>query len=241
MKVKFECLDNYLDSLKEVALIVDMANNNIQNNEEYVALNKSAILLLAAKFENFIEAIVEEFVYYINELNLPNEQVPEWMRIGFSLDVVSDLMKVVSKEENSKKITFLKNIADIWNDEKTTKMKVNNKFNYGKHGANELIKLFNKIGIKDIFKTIKVYSLEESLLDEVEEHDFKGTFNNITNQRNYITHQDGSPSITHIEISRYKEYFKQFAEKLSEYLICEIEKLNNLMVDTQEQIAATLS
>ncbi|WP_455809251.1 MAE_28990/MAE_18760 family HEPN-like nuclease [Clostridium butyricum] len=241
MEVKFECLDNYLDSLKEVALIVDMANNNIQNNEEYVALNKSAILLLAAKFENFIEAIVEEFVYYINELHLPNEQVPEWMRIGFSIDVVNDLMKVMSKEENSKKITFFKNIPDIWNDQKNTKMKVNNKFNYGKHGANELIKLFNNIGIKDIFKTIKVYSLEESLLGELEEHDFKGTFNNITNQRNYITHQDGSTNITHSEISKYKEYFKQFAEKLSEYLICEIEKLNSLEEDTQKQIAATLS
>lgn len=241
MEVKFECLDNYLNSLKEVSLILDMANVDIQNNDEYVALNKSAILLLTAKFENFIEAIIEEYVYYINELKLENKQLPEWMRVGFSIDIVNELMKVICKEENSKKIGFLKDIAEIWDDKKTIEMKVSNKFNYGKHGANELIKLFNNIGIRDIFKTIKIYSLEESLLGEDDEHDFKGTFNNITNQRNYITHQDGSPNITHNEISKYKDYFKQFAEKLSEYLKDEIKKLEDVSTNTQTQIAATLN
>ena len=241
MEIRFECLDNYMDSLKEVSLVLELANENISNNDMYEALNKSAILLLAAKFESFIETVIEEFIYYINELQLINEEMPEWIRLGFSVDIVNELMKIVGKEDNTKKIAFLKSIADVWNDEKKTKMKVNNKFNYGKHGANELIKLFNNIGIKDIFKVIKIYSLEENFLEQSTEHDFKGTFNNITNKRNYITHQDGSPNITHVEIKIYKEYLKQFAEKLCEYLISDIHKVKEISSGVKEQVAATFN
>jgi len=241
MEAEFECLQNYKDTLMEVSMILEMADKAIELNDKYVALNKSAILLLTSKFENFIESVVDEFVYLVNQLQLKNSDVPEWMRIGFSIEAVDELKKVISKEDNSKKIKIFKDIAKVWNDDQVVEMKVDNKFNYGKHGANELIKLFNNIGIKDIFKTIKIKSSEENIFDDAIEHDFKGTFNNITNQRNFITHQDKSPNITHKEIQQHKEYLEQFADKLCEYLISEINKLKGQIDVVEERIAATIS
>lgn len=241
MEIEFECLLNYIETLKEVTLILSMANEAIGDNEKYIALNKSAILLLTSKFENFVETAVEEFAFLVNEIKLKNSDVPEWMRIGYATNLAGELIKVIDKEDNSKKIKFFKDISKVWDDDEVILMKVNNKFNYGKHGANELIKLFNNIGIKDIFKTIKIKSLEESILGDNTDHDFKGTFNNITNQRNFITHQDKSPNITHNEIVVYKNYFEQFAYKLCEYLQQQIKDLNNKREVVKEEIAAALS
>lgn len=240
MEIEFESLVNYKDTLKEVSVILEMAKSVISCNEKYAVLNKSAILLLTSKFENFIEASVEEFVYFINDIKLKNCNIPEWMKIGYSINLVGELMNVINKEDNTKKIKYLQDVSKIWDDRQVVSMKINNKFSYGKHGANELIKLFNNIGIKDIFKVVKINSLEENMLDEEVEHDFKGTFNNITNQRNFIIHQDRPPNITHKQVEEYRNYFEQFAEKLCEYLLTQLDVLKYHGNLVEEEIASSL-
>lgn len=238
MSMQFECLENYKNSLEEVSLILKMAIEFKEENNKYAALNKSAILLLTAKFENFIETAVEEYNYFINEMKLSNSRVPEWLRVGHTVGIVEKLLDVINKKENSKKIKLFEEISVIWDNNQTTKMKVSNKFNYGKHGANELIKLFNNIGIEDIFKEIKITSLEESILEDNIEHDFKGTFNNVINKRNFVTHQDANPNLTHQETEAYKQYFEVFAEKLCEYLQQQLSTLKIIM-EAETEVAVS--
>lgn len=238
MLMEFECLENYRNTLEEVSLILMMAEAFEGDNNKYIALNKSAILLLTSKFENFLETAVEEYIYLVNSMKLCNNRVPEWLRVGHTVGIVEKLLDVINKKDNRKKIELFKDIAMIWDNNKITSMKVSNKFNYGKHGANELIKLFNNIGIEDIFKEVKITSLDENMLDDNIEHDFKGTFNNITNKRNFITHQDENPNLTHKEIQTYKDYFEIFAEKLCEYLQAQLMVLE-ITIASESEAAAT--
>ena len=243
MTIEFECLENYKNTLREVSSILVMAAEfeDVNDNDKYVALNKSAILLLTSKFENFIETIVEEYIDRVNSMQLANNKVPEWLKVGHTIEIVDKLFDIKCKKDNYKKIELFKDIAVIWDDNRSIQMSVSNKFNYGKHGANELIKLFNNIGIEDIFKEITIPDLDENMLNDNNELDFKGIFNNITNKRNSIIHQDNNPNITHKEIEEYKNYFELFAENLCEYLqlqlnILEIVKSGELEVAVTKQL-----
>lgn len=107
-------------------------------------------------------------------------------------------------------------------------LEIKSKFNYGDHGERELIKLFERIGIDDIFLEVKVFQTQESILDDIEhqEIDIKGSFNSVTNLRNNIIHQDASPNIGIDSVEQYKEHLKLFAKNLIDFLEITITQFN---------------
>ena len=63
----FDATDIFSEALSEVDYLLKTAAVNEKDEDAYNALNKAAILLLAAKLEAFCEQILEEFCFRINK------------------------------------------------------------------------------------------------------------------------------------------------------------------------------
>ncbi|SFT19181.1 MAE_28990/MAE_18760 family HEPN-like nuclease [Paenibacillus sp. BC26] len=213
---------SFNNALTEVNLLINFASKCERLPNEYAALNKSALLLLTSKFEVFVEDVVKEYIEEINSMNLTNLLISEQLKIKHSITRIKDLVDFIENpSKNDKKVEVFKDLAQLWSDQEITfaGLDIPNKFNYGKHGSKEMQKLFSNIEIENIFETIVLYSdNEHSLLEDEQVIDFKGIINNITSQRNNITHQDKTPNMTHQQIGEYVDYFNRFSKELCQYL-----------------------
>ncbi|NOU99495.1 MAE_28990/MAE_18760 family HEPN-like nuclease [Paenibacillus planticolens] len=241
MTYRLESFLKFNSALEEVRLLTNLASRCEQSPNEYAALNKSALLLLTAKFEVFVEEVVEEYIEFINSMSLANLIISEQLKIKHSITRIKDIVDIIDNQnKNEKKIEVFKELAKLWSDNEVafTDLYIPNKFNYGKHGSKEMEKLFSNIEIENIFETIVLYSdAEESMLDDTEVIDLKGIINNITNQRNQISHQDKTPNITHKQIDEHIEYFNRFSKELCKYLEAKLHGLEE-QFEAYKQVAS---
>ncbi len=218
MEISFECLEKFYEALQEVEVLIATAKAYETDKVKYLTYNKASLLLLAAKFENFVEQIVAEYIDVINSMKLNCEQIPECLRINHSLFKLEKSKSIFEQQHRQEDIIrVLSELGELWSEQNIfEKISVNCKFNYGRHGDKELIKLFANIGIKDIFAKVKIYNDQESLMsDDKIEVDFRGLFNSMSGMRNNIIHQDATPDLTHNEIEKYACNFKEFAKEVS--------------------------
>ena len=189
------------------------------------ACKKSALLLLTAKFENFVETVAEDYINKINTLEITSDKIPDILLVNHTFQALEKIENI--KHKQGEAIQTFKELSNIWSTADTAvALRIKCKFNYGKHGGNQLKKIFAIIGIEDIFSEVKVLQRQESLLEDVEEEiDIKGSFNSVTGLRNNIIHQDASPNIGIESVEQYTEHLKLFAEELIDYLE---EKINEL-------------
>ncbi|WP_342506110.1 MAE_28990/MAE_18760 family HEPN-like nuclease [Sporosarcina sp. FSL K6-2383] len=222
MPNQLESFTKFNKALEEVGRLMGLASICEDMQSEYAALNKSALLLLTAKFEVFVEDIVEEYVENINSMNVANLLISEQLKIRHSITRIKELSLTIEHVHNEEKsIQVLKELAELWQEQEATfvGLNISNKFNYGKHGARELRKLFSNIEISNVFETIVLYSdNEHSLLENSQVINFEVIYNNIVNLRNQISHQDKTPNMTHKQIEGYVVYFNRFSKKLCLYL-----------------------
>ncbi len=213
-------IDGFEQTLQEVEILIEMAKECENNNQiKYGAINKSAFLLLASKFENFIERILEDYIDSICQLNLPCTQLPEILLIQHTFQLLNKIESYNAPHKHHKAKDVFKDVGQLWVTENNiSRLDIKCKFSYGKHGEKEFQKLFNIIGFNDIFSEIEITDREESLYDDISEQiivvDFKGKINSLTNLRNNILHQDASPNLDVNMIEQYKKYIGQFAQKL---------------------------
>lgn len=223
MSNRLDSLSDFEIALEEVELLIlfakEFANNNDDNQS---AFKKSAILLLTAKFENFLETVVEDYIAKINELRILSSRIPDELLFQHTFQALEKIEKLKHHRHKYEELkAAFKGLALIWGMEShPVSLDIKSKFNYGKHGENDLINLFKKIGIENIFLDVKVLSNQENILDDLDlqEIDIKGTFNSVINLRNQIIHADASPSIGIDSVEEYKEHLKLFAEELINFL-----------------------
>jgi hypothetical protein len=215
-------LQDFLNTLEEVTILVSAAESSVADEVKYAVYNKSALLLLSGKFENYIESVAEQYVFVVNQLNLPANRIPDILRLHHALGILSkvDLYRNNGRADEIKKI--FSEVSSIWITELTfNSLKIDCKFTYGKHGENELKKLFVPLGIEDVFVRVKVFVPEENLSDGLlttREVDFKGVFNSVMGMRNNILHQNASPNLTHTAIKEYQLAFEVFSKALAQEL-----------------------
>jgi hypothetical protein len=208
--------DEFLLSLAEVDILLSSAEACTKDEAKYAAYNKSALLLLSGKFENFVEAVAEEYVFIVNNLNLRSSKIPDVMKLHHSYALLNKLENARKNgQDDAKKI--LEEIGAVWvTNVNFNKLDIECKFNYGKHGEKELKKLFIPIGIDDIFEAVEINFCKENVEDDekLQKIDFKGVFNSVMNMRNNILHQNASPNLTLDRIREYQGIFKMFAAAL---------------------------
>jgi len=209
-----------------------------ERNLKYQTFLKVSLLLLTTKFESFIENIVTEYIEKINNLNLKAKDIPVSLKYSHSLFTINQSFKFSGKEDNkispisdNTALKFFETTSNLWTSKQTifNQLKVSNKFNYGKHGSDELLKLFKNIGIDDIFATILIQRDLPTVSGVVKDTiDFKEVFDGITKFRNLITHHDATPPLTLPMLKdNYLFSLKEFTINLTTYLSNEITTLMN--------------
>lgn len=220
MNIQFQTAITFKNSLKEVENLEELADlfkNNIDEVSYYRALNKTAILLLGSKFEVFLEESVFEFVEKINELRIEKQKIPTYLKVKHSQQILDEVYKIYKHDAKIFKVEqHLKKLSDFWNEKcECIQLNINNKFNYGSHGSNEIIELFKNINIENVFLKVNIVKVRDGMLGEENiKVDFKGELNSFINMRNAITHLDQTANLTHLDVIKYRELFILFSEEL---------------------------
>jgi hypothetical protein len=225
---------DFISTLTEVQVLLRAAELHERNETEYAAFNKSALLLLASKFENFAESIAEDYIACINSLQLCYELISHELKLRHTFKTLANIENYKLKHKKVDAVSTFTKLGELWSSNSNcTDLNVDCKFSYGKHGEAELSKLFSAIGIDNIFEKIQVIKQQETILDNTPaiEADFKGTFNSVNWIRNNILHQDASPSLTTRMVRDYEEEFKIFARELEKYLNNELFQLSNACIE----------
>jgi hypothetical protein len=229
MPSSFQSIEDFREALKEVDYLVKRAKESEREAHTYSVYNKAAILLLSAKFENFLEQIVDEFRVRLQEANLMPNKLPDAIRIFSSQFIVTEEFlrtlksgKISTKSDKNSTLTTLKKIVTMWDSGKRIEsLDIDNSFSYGKHGQKEIIKLFKRIGVENIFDCCPVFKTQESMSSEAEslvQIDLAASVNALTNFRNNIIHSDGSPSLTYEQIRTYIGHLVLFADEVGNCL-----------------------
>lgn len=222
-------LNDFMTTLEEVSVLLLAAEACTEEEVKYAAYNKSALLLLSGKFENFIEVLAEQYLYIVNGLKLRSSLIPKAMRIHHTLSMLDEIMDFRNAGKYDEIIKRFPNLNSLWvADVEFGDLRIECKFNYGKHGESELKQLFAPFGIDDIFSEVEVFIHDENASDgfSPKKIDFKGVFNSVMWMRNNILHQNASPSLTHRSIGEYKIVFESFSKTLIDSLD---NKLNELI------------
>jgi hypothetical protein len=218
----FSCHDEFIYALHEVDILLKVAEGHQKKPLEYATFNKACLLFLVAKLEVFLEEVVREYTFRIEQLKLPSERFPDIIKLHCSKYLIDEQFLTALDKSRTSSIERLKEISLLWHSgHQINSVKIDNSFDYGKHGQNAILKLFSRIGIENIFEICPIYETEESLTDEPETTqmiDIVADINSMTGIRNNILHSDATPNLTHFQILEYRKHLVLFADKLVQVL-----------------------
>ncbi len=221
---KFESLHKFNVALREVIILIRRFKLEEQKSRTISNIYlKSALVLLTAKLEAFMENIVAEYVQFVNE-GLSIEQIPSIIKINHSKEIIEEFNKCYPhrniESKSNKLCNYMQKLSNVWqNNTEANFISISNKFNYGEHGPEAINDLFERIGINNVLNGIIVVEKKNTIDGEIEESiDLKDKINEIVNKRNQIIHNDSSINFTQKEIISYIKYLKQFSIQLTKIL-----------------------
>ncbi|MDB5777847.1 MAG: hypothetical protein JWP93_212 [Polaromonas sp.] len=231
----FDATDDFDATLSEIDFLAACAKNSKTNTHDYLAYLKAAFVLLGAKFEAFSENIVEDYVSQLAMLAPKAKHLNRELRIH---STTHRLTQCVSNAAFSAKTMSIKNLqaaASLWDEDCLhQELHISNKFNYGKHGSEELKNLFKRIGFQDILTECQItLRLANTMLSTAHSRtSISADIDSLTNIRNNIIHSDASPSnITHQQLIGYKENIWEFGFLVDMRLDKELQSIKTLIRD----------
>jgi len=229
MPIDFNCDADFSESLDEVKALIVRASELNEEERLYATFNKAAILLLTAKLETFFETLLEQFVYVVVQLQLPPSELPVELLVHHSSKALATLENQINKRQFLALRGLFEQLTEVWRpDSPCSDLSIDCSFSYGKHGARAVIKMFQRIGIEDIFgEAVVTEELDDTLTaDQQRTIDMKGLFNSLTAIRNNIIHEDATPQLTHKEINQWALNFERFGKAISERMREMLESLD---------------
>lgn len=221
MEFSFDATGEYITSIEEVRNILQLAASTTDQNQLVSGLTKAALVLLSGKFESFAESIADEYVYEASQACRQASEIPLALRVHHSVKLLGDIGSFKHHQRHAAAEEVFVELAQLWTDGgRPPKLNVDCKFSYGKHGEEELRRLFRTVGLNDVFDIVNVQPSAETMLESSEGRrmDFKGVFNSLTNLRNNILHQDASPNLTPFQVLETADLTKRFAVGLDRTL-----------------------
>jgi Glu-tRNA(Gln) amidotransferase subunit E-like FAD-binding protein len=214
MEDNSSAVTDFDEALKEINILISNAIESSNYDLKYATYNKSAIVLLCGKFEAFIESFLEEFSYYVLN-SFTNKQLNDHIKNHLLENIIIELEK--KKPFIDKRNEVLFKFVKILGEEEImcNEFEINTKFNYGKHGEKELVKLLNKFGFINFAE------------EEINKR-FYSKFNSLNSIRNNILHQDSTPSLTHGDVENYRDEMLSFVHRIYQESLKHIADLKNL-------------
>src|SRR5262245_10341938 len=158
MAEKLETADGFTKTLAEVDLLLHEADQAAPgapgaNEQRFAVMNKSALLLLMGKFEAFLEGAAEDFLFAVNQVGAKAQYVPIRMLAEHSARAIREVEQKLNIGDLEGIRTIFEALGRYWiNIDPCAGLNVSCKFNYGKHGEAEVVRLFKRMGINDIFE-----------------------------------------------------------------------------------------
>lgn len=201
-------------ALSEIDFLASQAEKSKGDRHDYLAYLKAAFVLLGAKFEAFSENIVEDYVNQLAALVPKAKHLDRELRVHSTTHLLSQCIPNAAFSAKPASIEYLQAAAMLWDDEfQQRSIAVSNKFNYGKHGSEEVKNLFKRIGVVDVLRDCQVMSSQaDTMLPSVKQRiSISADIDSLTYIRNNIIHSDASPSnITPQQLLGYKEKLWEF-------------------------------
>ena len=198
MPFHYEATSDFNNSLSEVTILLDLSSSDEIHREMFMKL---ALVSLVTKFQVFVEKILEEFQYNLNDT--PSKKIPTHMKMNslrLSMDAGNPLTKILKHKnftEDKKNIIvhYLKSISFLSDDEYliNDEFMFNTKFPLGKTGKTELIDLLKQIDGEDNpfaeFGEEKLAKLDSVLLNRhsiIHQDRFLGTDNTVQEALSFL-------------------------------------------------------
>ena len=217
MPFRYEATSDFHTSIAEVETLLTLATSDDTNRTMFLKLS---MVSLVTKFQVFVEKILEEFRYQLNDKlsgKLPLYLKMNSLRIGLEKDnVLIGLSKHNNFTEKKKNniVKYLNSISYISDDTVTINgdFLFNTKFPLGKTGRQELVNLLVQIdGNTDPFNEFGIEKFEK--------------LDSVLQMRHAIIHQDRF-SGTEQTIKENLDFLKELAEYIDEYLDARITSMN---------------
>lgn len=215
-----DAVEDFAVALGEVDCLVAMSRKTGVGDSERSVLVKASLLLLAAKTECFIEDIVEEYCTMEGK-KVTSAEVSEAVRISVSRKRLIDSEFVKNESlERDKALKVLSEVAALWCDTRPCpQLEIDAKFDFGRHGEEEVRRLFRRIGMEGVFDRCLVEDNIESMASSQGPISVAADFNSLTHLRNNIIHTDATPSLTDSDVERYKRRLMLFAREVERQLL----------------------
>jgi hypothetical protein len=150
MPYRYEATSDFVSSISEADTLLELANSDDNNR---VLFLKLAIISAVTKFQVFVEKILDEFRYELNDK--PSQNLSTYMKLNslrISLSEGNSLIGLTkhnhfTEEKKNKIVQYLQSISYISDDNCLINddFRFTTKFPLGRTGKNELINLLKQI------------------------------------------------------------------------------------------------
>jgi len=218
MPFHYEATSDFDNSISEVRILLELSSSDETHREMFMKL---ALVSLVTKFQVFVEKILEEFRYNLNEM--PSRKIPTYMKMNalrLSMDAGNSLLGIMkhrnfTEDKKSNIVRYLESISFLSDDTYliNDEFMFDTKFPLGKTGKKELINLLKQIDGHDNpfseFGDEKFEKLDSVLLN-----------------RHSIIHQDRFLG-TDNTVQEALTFLKELVEYIDNYLYQKTEVINN--------------
>lgn len=217
MPYRYEATSDFESSISEADTLLELANSDDNNR---VLFLKLAIISAVTKFQVFVEKILDEFRYELNDK--PSQNLSTYMKLNslrISLSEGNSLIGLTkhnhfTEEKKNKIVQYLQSISYISDDNCLINddFRFTTKFPLGRTGKNELINLLKQIdGDKNPFA-----KFGNERFDNLD---------SILQTRHNIIHQDRF-SGTEKTVRESVDFLKDLVVYIDEYLSSKIDTID---------------
>lgn len=217
MQYRYEATLDFKDSISDADTLLELANSDDNNR---VLFLKLAIISAVTKFQVFVEKILEEFRYELN--NKPSQNLSTYMKLNslrISLNESNSLIGLTkhnhfTEEKKNKIVQYLRSISYISDDNCRINddFRFTTKFPLGRTGKKELINLLKQI------------DGDENPFAEFGNERFDN-LDSVLQTRHNIIHQDRFNG-TETTVRESVDFLKDLVVYIDEYLSSKIQTID---------------
>jgi len=214
MPYKLDATSDFFQSIESIDTLIEFAEieKNKENTNNRSLFLRLGVVTVVTKFQVFIENILKEFIFKLNNSGKQNKDLSIHFRLN-NLKLYLKQINIEKKIENPNNYNA-NNLLEIQNyvnelqlyiDDNLVNINnfLNTKFPLGKTGKNELKDLFFQIEGKNIFDDA---SFDLNKMDE------------ILRRRHDIIHEDKDMQLTELKLTEYKNFITNVVIFIDNYL-----------------------
>ena len=144
----FSSFFDFKDAIEEINILITNAKENEKVALKYRTYNKASIVLVCGKFESFLESFLEEYCYEILS-NYTNIKLEKNIKNHLTEVLINELEK--KKNNTTKREEIILRMSQLYSEIEIlcNDFSIDCKFNYGKHGEEEIKRLLKRFGFNE--------------------------------------------------------------------------------------------